>query len=296
MLAACGGGGGSDVAATVNGTDITVAQVQAMSIPPEGGETTIDKAAFAVDLTGAIIDAVVIEAVRTEFSIEPSEEEIETKIQEMTELITAAQGVTLEEFLAAQGIPEGQFRVIANQQVIRDKLTEAFRDQAVPVNDSDVELLRTAEGLGLINACASHILVATEEEALAAKARIDGGESFADVAMEVGTDGTAANGGELGCSALNRYVPVFGQAAADAELNVVTGPVESEFGWHLILVSERTGPPTAEELKERITNDRINQLIDGWLLETMKDATVVVEAEYGSWVGEPVPQVVAPTG
>ncbi|HUO46547.1 MAG TPA: peptidylprolyl isomerase [Acidimicrobiia bacterium] len=296
LVASCAGGSGGQVAATVNGTDITVADVQAMTIPAEEAEETIDKTAFAVDLTGAIIDVVVIDAALEEFSIDPTDEEIDAKIVQLTDLITAAQDITLEEFLASQRLPESQFRVIAKQQVIRDKLNEQFRDEAVPASDPDAELLRTAQGLGLVNACVSHILVPTEGEAEDALTRIEGGEAFADVAAEVGTDGTAANGGELGCSALNRYVAEFGQAAADAEINEVTDPVESEFGWHLILVTERTGPPTNDELKEQITNDRVNQLVDAWLLGTMQDANVEVNAEYGSWVTEPVPQVVAPSG
>ncbi len=296
FITACGGGGGAEVVATVNGTDITVAQVQGMRIPAEDAAGTIDKASFAQDLTAAVIDVVVNQAVKKEFAIDPSEQEVEAKIEQMAGLISAAQGITLEEFLDAQSLPEAQFRVIARQQVIRDKLSEQFKDQAVPASDADAQLLLTSQGLGLINACASHILVASEEEAIAAKARIDGGEAFADVAAEVGTDGTAATGGDLGCSALNRYVPEFGQAAADAALNVVTDPVQTEFGWHLILVTERTGPPSTDELKEQITNDRVNQLVDAWLLETMADAEVEINATYGSWVTEPVPQVVAPTG
>ncbi len=292
-LVACGGGTSGVVAANVNGTDITVAEVQAMRIQPEDG--TIDKAVFAADLTGAIVDRVIVEAASDEFSIETSDEEIEAKIVQLTELITVAQGVSLEAFLQNQGLTDSQFRVIAKQQVIRDKLIEHFRPDVLPGSDADAELLRTAEGLRLVNVCSSHILVPTEEEALAAKVRIDGGEAFATVAMEVGTDGTAAGGGDLGCASLSEYVAEFAEAASDARLGVVTTPVESQFGWHLILVRERD-EPTLAELKERITGDRINQLVDVWLLGVMKDATVEVNAEYGTWVAEPTPQVVAPTG
>ena len=294
VVAACNGGAGGQVAATVNGTDITVAEVQAMRLPTDDAESTIDKEVFATDLTSVIIDRIVVESVRAEFAIEPTDAEIEAKIAQMTELISTAQGVTLADFLQNEGLTDDQFRVIANQQVIRDKLNEHFRPDVLPGSDADANLLRTAEGFGLVNACVSHILVATEAEAVAAKARIDGGEDFATVAMELGTDGTAAAGGDLGCAALNRYVPEFAQAAAEARLGSVTNPVESEFGWHLILVRERD-EPTLDELKERITGDRINQLVDGWLLEALRAAEVVVNAEYGMWQVQPFPQVVPPT-
>jgi parvulin-like peptidyl-prolyl isomerase len=294
LLAACGGGGASQVAATVNGTDITVGEVQAMRITTEGGEDTIDKEVFATDLTGAIIDLVVVEAVRTEFAIDPTDTEIEAKIAQMTELISTAQGITLADFLQNEGLTESQFRVVANQQVIRDKLMEHFRPDVLPGSDADAQLLRNAEGFGLVNACVSHILVATEEEAVAAKARIDGGEDFATVAVELGTDDTAATGGDLGCAALSSYVPEFSQAAAEARLGAVTSPVESQFGWHLILVRERD-EPTLTELKDRITGDRINQLVDGWLLDTLGAAEVLVNAEYGTWQLQPFPKVIPPT-
>jgi parvulin-like peptidyl-prolyl isomerase len=293
-LAACSGGAGGQVAATVNGTDITVAEVQAMRLTTGETAGTIDKVAFATDLTGAIIDRVVVAVAKSELAIEPTEAEIDAKIVQMTDLISTAQGITLEDFLQNQGLTEDQFRVIANQQVIRDKLFEHFRPDVLEGSDADAELLRTAQGLGLVNACASHILVATEEEALAAKARIDGGEEFATVAMELGTDDTAATGGDLGCSALNRYVAEFAQAAAEARLGVVTNPVQSEFGWHLILVRERD-EPTLTELKDRITGDRVNQLIDAWLLDILQDAEVVVNAEFGTWEAGPIPKVVPPT-
>jgi peptidyl-prolyl cis-trans isomerase C len=293
-MAACAGGAGGQVAATVNGTDITVAEVQAMRIATDAeGEDTIDKVVFAEDLTGAIIDRVVVASVRTEFAIEPTDAEIEAKIAQMTELISTAQGISLADFLQNEDLTDEQFRVIANQQVIRDKLMEHFRDDVLPGSDADANLLRTAEGFGLVNACVSHILVPTEEEAIAAKVRIDGGEDFATVAMELGTDGTAATGGDLGCAALSRYVPEFAQAAAEARLGAVTNPVESQFGWHLILVRERD-EPTLAELKDRITGDRINQLVDAWLLETLQTAEVVVNAEFGTWQVQPFPKVVPP--
>lgn len=294
VVAACGGGTAGEVVATVNGTDITVAEIQAMRIATDDGEATIDKEDFATDLTGAIIDRVVVESVRSEFAIDPTDAEIEAKIAQMTELISAAQGITLADFLQNEGLTDDQFRVIANQQVIRDKLMEHFRPDVLPGSDADAQLLRTAEGLGLVNACVSHILLATEEEAVTAKARIDAGEDFATVAMELGTDGTAATGGDLGCAALSQYVPEFAQAAAEARLGAVTSPVESQFGWHLILVRERD-EPTLTELKDRITGDRINQLVDGWLLETLRNAEIVVNAEYGTWQLQPIPKVVAPT-
>jgi peptidyl-prolyl cis-trans isomerase C len=288
-MAACGGGAGG-IAATVNGVQITVAEVQAMRTTESG---TVDKTLFARDLTDAIIDRAVINAARDEFSISPTTAEVDTKVTELTQQIEAAQGVSVEEFFASQNLPIERLRAIANQQVVRDKLFEHFEPEAVPATDADATLLLTSDRLGRTNACVRHILVASEQEALDAKERIDGGEDFATVAIEVSTDGSAPSGGDLGCEALGLYVAPFAEAAASARVNAVTGPVETEFGWHLILVESRE-EPSITQLKEEINAGRVNQLIDAWLIETVTDATVTVDSQFGTWVTSPSPMVQAP--
>lgn len=290
VLAACSGGPGG-VAATVNGIEIMVAEVQAMRTTEAA---TVNKSDFASDLTDAIIDRAVVNAAKEEFSIEPSEAEVDAKVQELTVQIEDSQGVPVEEFFASQNLPIDRLRVIANQQVVRDKLFDQFETEAVPATDADATLLLSSDTLGRTTACVRHILLATEQEAIEAKARIDAGEEFAAVATEIGTDATAPEGGDLGCEPLGLYVPAFAEAAASAQIGVVTAPVQSEFGWHLILVESREEPSLAE-LKEEITASRVNQLIDAWLVEIVTDATVTVEAQYGTWVTEPSPMVQAPT-
>ncbi|MGL4608157.1 MAG: peptidylprolyl isomerase [Trueperaceae bacterium] len=118
-------------------------------------------------------------------------------------------------------------------------------------------------------ACARHILVETEEEARAIQTDLAGGKSFKDVAMEKSIDsGSGAQGGDLGCFAKGQMIPVFEEAAFTAPLNEVTEPIQSEFGYHLILPYERkeaTTPPL-EDVEDQVTegaqNDVLAQLID----------------------------------
>ncbi|HEV8238414.1 MAG TPA: peptidyl-prolyl cis-trans isomerase [Thermoanaerobaculia bacterium] len=87
---------------------------------------------------------------------------------------------------------------------------------------------------------ARHILVKTEEEAAAAKKRLDSGEDFAKVAAAVSTDSSnAKTGGDLGWFGHGRMVPAFDQAAFAAPIGKVVGPVKTEFGYHLIRVDEK---------------------------------------------------------
>lgn len=73
---------------------------------------------------------------------------------------------------------------------------------------------------------------AAQAEAL--KAEIDGGAEFADVARASSECPSAAQGGDLGPFGRGAMVPGFENAAFDLEVGEVSGPVETEFGYHLI--------------------------------------------------------------
>lgn len=292
FVAACGDGAGG-TAATVNGVDISVSQVESMRIS-EDAAATIDKVAFAEDLTNAIVNLAVLTAAREEFSIEPTDDEINGKKEELASEFEAAQGITVEEYFATQSLPIERFDDFAKIQVIRDHLSEQLAQDVIPATDADAQLLLTADPNGRTTACVRHILVATEEEAVDARSRVDSGEAFADVAADVGTDGTAAAGGDLGCQPLGMYVAEFADAAAAATVGTVSDPVESQFGWHLILVESRE-EPSLEALRAEIDDGRISQLVEAWLFEAATDATVEVDPQYGVWVTEPNPMVQAPS-
>ena len=292
FLAACGAANGG-IAATVNGVDIAVADVQAMRLAASEDVATIDKATFATDLTDAIIDAAIVGAANSEFSIVPTDGDIQGKVDELTQQIETSQGVTVAEFFGTQGLPVERLDVIARQQLIRDGLTDEFSTQAEQATDAEAETLLNADRMGRTTACVRHILVATEEEANAALARIEGGEAFEAVAIDVSTDGSAPSGGDLGCEALGLYVPEFAEAAFNSEVGEVAGPVESQFGFHLILV-ESTEEPTLDQLKTEINLGRVRDLVNAWIVDKVETAEVTVDPQFGTWVLDPAPQVNPP--
>lgn len=86
---------------------------------------------------------------------------------------------------------------------------------------------------------ASHILVETEQEAINLKEEILSGTAFEDVAAEYSLCPSGANGGDLGFFGRGQMVGEFEKAAFDLNVGELSEPVRTNFGWHLIIVSDK---------------------------------------------------------
>merc|ERR1712188_19693 len=89
------------------------------------------------------------------------------------------------------------------------------------------------------SASASHILVPTEAKCLEIKAEIEGGASFEDMAKKHSTCPSGKSGGSLGTFGPGQMVPEFDKVVFSGEVKKVLGPVKTQFGYHLIWISER---------------------------------------------------------
>ncbi|WP_296427094.1 peptidylprolyl isomerase [Yoonia sp.] len=132
---------------------------------------------------------------------------------------------------------------ITQQAVTEDALQAAFD-------------ARFADAAGVNEFNASHLLVETEEEARAAKTRIDDGAAFADVARDVSTGPTGPNGGNLGWFEAGAMVPEFETAIMALGVGDVSEPFETQFGWHVATLNEiRVQPlPTLDEMRRELTD------------------------------------------
>ncbi len=193
---------------------------------------------------------------------------------------------------------------VANLQVLQADLTTAITgdDQLRQLYDRIIDTSAT-------QACVRHILVQagsgqldpttgapigpTEDEyeaALAAtlpiSARLTAGEDFATVASEVSDDiPTRASGGDLGCQPRGRYSAAFDDAVWTQEVGVVGLPVRSEYGYHLILVTDRR-TLTFDEMRDDLmaaVEAQSAEALQGWLREATRGATVTVDAGAGTW-------------
>jgi len=123
---------------------------------------------------------------------------------------------------------------------------------------------------------ASHILVETEEDALAVKAEVDGGADFAETAKVKSTGPSGPGGGSLGWFGPGMMVPAFETAVQGLEVGAVSMPVETQFGWHIIKLDDKRNKdaPAMESVKEELEL-QIRQVKAQEMITDMTDAADV---------------------
>ncbi len=134
----------------------------------------------------------------------------------------------------------------------------------------------------LIYADVRHILVEDEETAQAALDALQAGESFAALASAISTDsGSGRRGGELGESFIGNYVRPFREAIANAEIGALVGPVESEFGFHILQVRHKEERAGADQDSQR---DRARQSELSDLQEQLREDNSDSIEIYDTWL------------
>ena len=86
---------------------------------------------------------------------------------------------------------------------------------------------------------ASHILVAEEDTANELYSKIQAGESFEELAIDNSTCPSGVNGGDLNFFGKGQMVPEFENAAYELEVGQVSAPVKTQFGYHIIKLTEK---------------------------------------------------------
>jgi len=89
-------------------------------------------------------------------------------------------------------------------------------------------------------ATARHILVSSENQCNELKALIEGGADFAELASQHSSCPSGQKGGDLGEFSPGMMVPEFDKVVFSADVNTVQGPVQTQFGYHLLEVTSRS--------------------------------------------------------
>jgi len=115
---------------------------------------------------------------------------------------------------------------------------------------------------------ARHILVETQGEATDIIAQLDGGADFAELAKEKSTGPSGPSGGDLGWFPPERMVVEFSQAVqALADGAYTKTPVQTQFGWHVILRedSRESTPPPFESVRDALKQNVEGQKLQDYL-------------------------------
>ncbi len=125
---------------------------------------------------------------------------------------------------------------------------------------------------------ASHILVEDEATAKEVKSKLDKGEEFADLAKEYSTDASnAESGGELGYFGKGEMEAAFEEAAFALKANEISGPVKTDYGYHIIKVEDKKEAKEAvyedskEAAKKALFDERMQTEYYNWLEEKKEE-------------------------
>ncbi len=278
LVASACSGPEDDETARVGDTSIALSHVT--DLLTDRDTVTIDED-FREILFRVVAVEALTQALATDFGLSVDEEQVEEVYAGFVADMEDA-GVSPADATGIPGADTEMLRFNAGVVVLRDTAAQQLI--------GDPEFLRGLfeEGTEITTVCARHILVETVEEAEAVAERLAAGEDFAAVATEVSLD-SGTPGGDLGCSSPTRYVGPFADATLEAPIGEVFGPVETQFGFHLIVVTERISPTFEELLADPtayVSPAVGDSLWTEWFNDALRAADIEVNPTYGRWSQE----------
>lgn len=131
---------------------------------------------------------------------------------------------------------------------------------------------------------AAHILVDTLEEAQAVVARLGDGADFAETAREISTGPSGPNGGDLGWFGVGMMVPEFEAAVIALEVGQISEPVQTQFGWHVIILNDKRQKtaPTLQQVRDELAA-QIQQEAIAKALEDLTASAAITRPEPGAF-------------
>jgi foldase protein PrsA len=309
---------GTAPAATVDGVEITTTSLQ------DEIETIRDNTAY-VDILeqtygvpsqgsggeGTFGAAFVANILQLRVWYQALENELESRdLMPIPDDILEQAGADMEEqFASLDASAFGKFPKDYQEQVVEQRalilyVERLFREEI----GEDPEAFYDENPDAFVEICVSHVLVGlqggrtpaeAQAEARALQERIESGEDFATVAAEESEDpGSAQQGGDLGCGSRSslQFDPTFEAAAFALDEGEVSDPVATQFGSHLITVTDRAVPDfdDVEASIDSVMRATLDERINRYLVDTICKGDIAVNPRYGTWAQESC-EGVAPT-
>ena len=265
---------GSKKVATFEGGEVTEGEVQQFAEQSGLGELDPGSPEYETAVQQVMPQLVGIEIAKTyaqEEGITVSDEGVDKEIEEIKRQVgeqARASGQDLsdqeafDEALKQNQISEDELRQDVRENLPVQQVQERVSGNAEP-SDEEIQKFydenKTAQFTQPAQRCVRHILFNKDQQQKAeeVKAQLDDGSDFAALAKENSQDpGSAEKGGDLGCLGKGETVPPFEEAAFAAEKGEIVGPVETEFGYHIIEVTEIREEQTQplDEVETQITD------------------------------------------
>lgn len=287
-------------AATVNGQKITVEEIQKVvdefkesaefaRLGAQGDAEAIARE-FEQSYLATLIRRKVLTPLAEERGIEVTEEEIQDQLEDIK--AEFASESAFEEALKEQGLTLDQLEQLIADRGLEQRLREAVNEDLAPP-DSEIQAYYEDNIEDFQETEAQHILV--KDQALARDIadqlhdapRGQVKSLFAQLAKRHSTDkSNKADAGKLGFFTPGQFVPEFEEGANALEIGEISDPVKSEFGFHIIWVTDRDPMPIDEvrgQIVAQISGVDEETAWRDWVKQAYIDADVEVNPRYGEF-------------
>ena len=250
--------------ASVNGEKIKKSELYDMLVESYGAD--------AVD---SLINDKIIEKEADKENIKVTDKEVQTEIDKLASQYGGEE--SLEQQLEAGGSSIDALKKDIVQYVETKKLLEP----SIEITDDEMQdyFNENKDSFAQEEQVeASHILVEDKKTAEKVAKQLEEGKDFADLAKEYSTDSsTQGNGGSLGYFGKGDMVEEFEKAAFSMDIDEISDPVKSEYGYHIIKVTGKKEAKKAslednkDEIKDALLESKMSEEYATWLEEVKKD-------------------------
>ncbi|MDP9484735.1 MAG: peptidylprolyl isomerase [Actinomycetota bacterium] len=289
---------GAKKVATFEGGEVTQGELEEFAEQSGFGELSEDSPQYEAavqQIMPQLVEIEIAKAYAEEHDITVSDAEVDRELARIKEQVgqqARAAGQDLsnqeayEQALEQNNITEDELREDIRENLPLLEVQERVAGDTQP-SEEEVQKYydenKAAQFTNPAQRCMRHILFNKDqkEKAEEVKQQLENGANFAELAKENSQDpGSAEQGGDLGCLGKGETVPEFEKAAFGAETGEIVGPVETEFGYHLIEVTdvrpEETRP--LEEVEPQITEQlaatKRDEEFRAWIEEQKKQRDV----------------------
>jgi len=278
-LAGCGGSGDADaIVANVGDLEITESQLTQYTYLyafVNGIDTSWMNEENLVTVKKMILeDLIAIKLMELKYKDEPGvlPEDYETTAADFLDMVKNEEASNA--YMEQNGISEEALKEFYISQFYSVAFFNALRAEMPEITDAEVAAYYAdnSDQFVIDEVTASHILVEDENLAKELVAELKAGADFAELAKEHSIDGSAAEGGNLGTFGKGAMVPEFETAAFALETGEISDVVQSQFGYHIIKVTDKKqGNESFEDskadIRANLENTALTEVYLEWITE-----------------------------